>query len=89
MAAIYRLSPIDFDDPNWETSSYQGEYIVRAKSEDAARALAEQGFRLSAAEPSLGQLGRPTPWTNPALVRAETLERSPFPPEGDDEVLVP
>ena len=89
MAAVYRLAPIDFDDPNWETSSYKGDGIVRAKSEDEARALAEQAFRTSAAEPSLGQLGRPTPWTNPALVRAETLEQSPFPPDGEDEVLVP
>ena len=89
MAAIYRLPPIDFDDPNWETSTYKADCIVRAKSEDEARALAEQAFRLSAAEPSLGQLSRPAPWTNPALVRAELLEQSPFPPDGEDEVLVP
>jgi hypothetical protein len=72
-----------------ETDNQEGDCIVRARSEDEARALAEQAFRLSAAEPSLGQLSRPTPWTNPALVRAEILEPSPFPPDGEDEVLVP
>jgi hypothetical protein len=89
MAAIYRLSPIDLADPTWETSAYKGDCIVRATSEDEARALAEQAFRLSAAEPSLGRLSRPTPWTHPALVRAEILEQSPFPPDGEDELLVP
>jgi hypothetical protein len=89
MAAIYRLAPIDFGDPSWETTAYKGDCIVRAKSEDEARALAEKAFRSSAAEPSLGQLGRPTPWTNPALVRAEILKQSPFPPDGEDELLVP
>jgi hypothetical protein len=89
MAAIYRLAPIDFGDPNWGASPYKGECIVRAQSEDAARALAEEASRAPAAEPSLGRLSRPTPWTNPALVRAQVLEDSPFPPDGEDEVLVP
>jgi hypothetical protein len=89
MAAIYRLAPIDSGDPSWETSAHKGDCIVRAKSEDEARALAEKALRRSTAEPSLGQLSRPTPWTNPALVRAEILKQSPFPPDGEDELLVP
>ena len=42
--AIWRLTPVDLDDPSWEASSHRGYAIIRAENEDAAREIAQQAF---------------------------------------------
>jgi len=37
--AIWRLTPVDLDEPSWEASSHRGYAIIRAQNEDAAREM--------------------------------------------------
>src|SRR5689334_13284275 len=42
---VYKLTPIDPAAPGWRASRHKGEAIVRAASDEAARALAYYRFR--------------------------------------------
>ena len=39
---LFRLSPVDLSDPNWEASSHRAAAIVRARDESAARTIEDR-----------------------------------------------
>jgi len=85
---VWRLIPIDLDDPNWEASSHHGLVVVRAPSEAAARARAEATFGVPTRfRPGKGL--RVPPWMRSELVRAEIIDKPMYPAEGPIEVLEP
>ena len=85
---IWRLIPIDLDDPNWEASAHRGLAVVRAPSETAARESAKAAFDVSTRfRPGKGT--RIPPWTRPEMVRAEIIDSPMYPVEGPTEVLEP
>ena len=83
---LWKLTPIDRLDPNWETSAHRGGVIVRARTEGDAREVAAKAFGLATRFPPSHGLRTP-PWTRSTLVRAEPVRDERFPTEGDDEVL--
>jgi hypothetical protein len=86
--AIWRLIPIDPDDPSWLTSAHRGPAVVRARDERSARQTAQEAFGL----PQHFRPGTATPvppWKRPEHVRAKRLEASIYPADGPDEVLEP
>jgi hypothetical protein len=85
---IWRLTPIDADDPNWEASSHRGLVIVRAPNEASAREVAEEAFGVPTRFPP-GKGMRVPPWMRSELVRAEIIDSPIYPAEGPTEVLEP
>lgn len=69
---IWRLSPIDLLDPNWEASSHRGVTVVRAPDEAAARAAAAKAFDVATRFPPRSVVRVP-PWTRGNLVKAEQI----------------
>jgi hypothetical protein len=85
---IWKLTPIDLDDPNWEASSHRGLIIVRAPNEASAREAAEKAFGVPTRFPP-GKGMRVPPWMRSELVRAEIIDSPIYPAEGPTEVLEP
>ena len=85
---VWKLTPVDLLDPNWNASSHRGEIIVRARSEKAARALAAKTFDV-ATRFSPGSSTQAPPCTRPSCVRAERITDERYPPDGPAEVLRP
>jgi hypothetical protein len=85
---IWRLTPIDLRDPNWEASSHRGLVVVRAPSEGSAREAAEEAFGVPTRFPP-GKGMRVPPWTRPELVHAEIIDSPLYAAEGPTEVLEP
>ncbi len=86
--ALWKLTPIDLLDPNWQASSHRGMAIVRAPDEAAARAAAAQAFDVATRFPP-GTPVRVPPWTRDALVKAEAVEDQRYDPRGPTQVLEP
>jgi hypothetical protein len=85
---IWKLTPIDLDDPNWESSSHRGLVVVRAPNEGSAREVAERAFGVPTRFPP-GKGMRVPPWMRSELVRAEIIDSPIYPAEGPTEVLEP
>jgi hypothetical protein len=85
---IWKLTPIDLDDPNWESSSHRGLVVVRAPNEGSAREAAEKAFGVPTRFPP-GKGMRVPPWMRSELVRAEIIDSPIYPAEGPTEVLEP
>ena len=86
--AIWRLTPVDLDDPSWEASSHRGAAIVRAENEDDAREIAQRAFGVKTGfRPQLRVIA--PPWKRAELVRAEHVSAPHFEEEGPAEVLSP
>ena len=83
---IYRLEPIDTDDPNWSASSYAADVYVRAPDERTARRAAWFQFRQAVANPSERLLD---PWTSPEFVAASIVTDSAWPADGPTDILHP
>ena len=58
---IWKLTPIDLDDPNLESSSHRGLVVIRARSEVSAREAAEEAFGVPTRFPP-GKGMRVPPW---------------------------
>jgi hypothetical protein len=86
--AIWSLVPLDPSNPNWLASSHRGVALVRAPTEERARAAAAKAFDVKTGFRP-GQGVPVPPWTRSALVRAERVEDPRFDAEGPDEVLEP
>ncbi len=85
---VWRLIPIDLEDPNWEASSHRGLVIVRAPSEASARETTEKAFGVPTRfRPGKGM--RVPPWTRAELVRAEIIDKPVYPTEGPTEIFEP
>src|SRR3974377_1549105 len=86
--ALFKLTPADLTDPNWEASSHRGLAIVRARDEKAARAIAGKAFDVSTGfRPGRGL--KVPPWTRSELVSAERIEDPRWEADGPYEVLYP
>jgi hypothetical protein len=85
---IWRLTPIDAEDLNWESSSHRGLVVVRAPNEASAREAAEKAFGVPTRFPP-GKGMRVPPWMRSELVRAEIIDSPIYPAEGPTEVLEP
>jgi hypothetical protein len=85
---VWRLIPIDLDDPNWEASSHRGSAVVRAPSEAAARETAKVAFGVRTRF-SPGKGMKQPPWARSELVRAEVIDSPLYAAEGPIEVLEP
>ena len=70
---LFRLSPVDLSDPNWEASSHRAAAIVRARDESAARTIAAEAFDVKTGFRPRHGLVVP-PWRRPELVHVEQIE---------------
>lgn len=85
---LYKLSPADLTDPNWQASSHRAATIVRARDEKAARAITAEAFDVSIGfQPGRGV--RVPPWRREELVHVERIEDPRWEADGPDEVLYP
>ena len=85
---IWRLTPLDLHDPNWQASSHRSVAIVRARDETQARATAAKVFDVKTRfAPRKGQ--SVPPWKREGLVKAEPIEDSRYEAEGPAAVLEP
>jgi hypothetical protein len=85
---IWKLTPVDTDDPLWLASSHRALVIVRAPDEGSARTAAQQQFGVAARFPA-GTRIVGAPWTRPDVVRAEIVKESGHTTEGPLAVLEP
>lgn len=85
---VFRLSPVDLLDPNWEASAHRGPAIVRARDEAAARAIADKAFAVKTSFPS-GHGIRVPPWTRPQLAKVEHVDDPRWRSDDSDGVLEP
>lgn len=85
---IWKLTPLDLADPDWEASSHRGFAIIRAPDEESARDLAQEAFGVKTGfRPGAGI--KAPPWKRAALVRAERITDARYDPEGPEGVLEP
>ena len=85
---LFKLSPADSTDPNWQASSHRAAAIVRARDESAARAIAAEAFDVSTGfQPGRGI--RVPPWRREELVHVERIDDPRWEADGPDEVLYP
>jgi len=85
---IWKLTPIDPTNSNWTASTHRGEAIIRAATEEKARARAKSVFSIAAERSPSGSIPFP-PWEYSDLVRCERLDGSEYPDDGPEEILVP
>ena len=85
---LWRLIPIDLSDPNWEASAHRGPAVVRAPTEEAARAAAAKAFDIAIRFPPRTPVRVP-PWTRATLVRAEPIDDARYDARGPTQVLDP
>ena len=82
---VWKLTPTDLSDPNWEASSHRGMAVVRAPDEAAARAAAAAAFNVPTRFPPTGGVK----WHSPVLVKAERIDNPRYEPDGPTEILDP
>jgi hypothetical protein len=85
---LWKLTPLDLLDPNWEASSHRGPVIVRAPDEAGARAAAAKAFDVATRFPP-GAAVRVPPWTRASLVKAEPFADRRYEAHGPTEILDP
>jgi hypothetical protein len=83
---VWRLTPIDLSDPNWEASSHRGPAVVRAPNEAVARKTAAAAFDVPTHFP-LGGGAKFPPWGSPALVKVEKIKDARYEVKGPTEIL--
>ncbi len=86
---VYRLTPIDPNDPNWRTSIHRDVAVVRAGSEEQARSLASEAFDTTLAPSSPGGKIATPLWRHPQAVRAEVIQDRRYEAEGPAVILEP
>ena len=84
---VWRLSPVNTREPEWQASAWTGVAGVRAETERQARRLAALSFG-TATEWAL-TLPFMSPWGDPALVRAQEVNDPCYPATGDEAVIEP
>ena len=85
---IWKLTPVDLTNRNWEASTYKGEVIARADSEEAARARAQAAFAIATLLVP-GEREKVAPWKYPDLVQCRRLPDSAYSEEGPEAILSP
>lgn len=84
---VWRLVPIDLSDSNWQASSHRGFAVVRARTEQRAREVAEEAFAVKTRFPPRRRAT--PPWLRGEFVRAEIVDDPRYAPSGPEEVLEP
>jgi hypothetical protein len=86
---LYRLTPVNPNDPNWRTSIHRDVAVIRAPSEEHARSLASKAFDTTLAPSSPGgKIARPL-WHHSYAVRAEVMQDQHYASEGPAGILEP
>ena len=85
---IWKLSPLDMSTRDWESSTYRGVAIVRAKNEEEARQCAMRRFSIAVERNPKEDL-RLCPWTQGELVLCQELFDSQYQATGETTVLEP
>jgi hypothetical protein len=84
---LWKLTPVNLNDPGWNRSAYKGEVVVRAKSNADARDVAYRAFVDS--DVTHHELG-PCPWETQAQVDCTgTPETSDYTAVGAPVVVWP
>lgn len=86
--AIWKLTPLNLTAPDWAMSTYNKDVIVRARTEEEARALAESAFLVARKITGQTPMCRP-PWSEPSLVSCERLTASQYREDGKSAILFP
>jgi hypothetical protein len=86
--ALWKLTPIDPVDANWQASSHRDLTIVRAADERTARELAQKAFGVKTRF-TPGEGVKAPPWLREELVSAERLHDARWDEDGPAEVLEP
>ncbi len=73
---VYRLTPIDTDDPNWSCSTHRGPCLVQADNKQKARDLATAEFKIAAGR-NPGLTIPVSPWNEPQLVACAEAPDAP------------
>ncbi len=84
---IWKMVPGDPQNLQWQVSTYQGEVIIRAESEQRARDLLGYCFWRTGQSGSANMAG--PPWNRPNLVSASEYTGGEFPLQGEEEILAP
>ena len=85
---IWKLTPLDLSDPNWQARCHQGIAVVRARDEADARATAAKAFDAKMRfRPGKGQ--RFPPWKRARLVRVERIDDKRYEAQRPAAVLEP
>jgi hypothetical protein len=85
---IWKLVPLDLDDPSWQGSSHRGPVVVRAPDEERARGEAQRIFGVPTRFPPGAAYSRAV-WKRRELVNAEIVSSGRFDPAGPVAVLEP
>ena len=86
---LYRLTPIDPNDPNWRTSIHREVAVIRAGSEERARSLASEAFDTTLAQSFPGRKIATPLWHRSDAVRAEVIQDRRYGSEGPAGILEP
>lgn len=86
---IWKLTPIDDTADHWEASTYKGEVIVRASSEQEARKTAAGNFYQMRERIHGGLTPWGSPWDYSHIVSCQRLEDSHYEQEGPVAILYP
>ncbi len=87
---LWKLTPIDMENPNWEASTHKGEVIARAETEEKARSLCVSAFGTGATKGHVGATIIPyPPWKYPEHVLCQLTEIDIYEAEGPDAIFEP
>lgn len=75
---VYRLSPVDLNDRDWEASTHKDECLVHATDESKARLYATREFGIATTRKP-GEDVKASPWNQKGKVTAQ--EKLDYPPE--------
>jgi hypothetical protein len=84
---IWKLQPIDPDDPSWKAQDFKGPFIVRAENE--ARARRKVFLRTAQLAPLVGKTSFGSPWTTIEKTTCDPCLDSGLSPDGPEEILWP
>ena len=86
---VYRLTPVNLNDPNWRASIHRAVAVIRAGSEEQARSLASKAFNTTLAPSSPGGKIATPLWQHSYAVRAEVVQDQRYGSEGPAGILEP
>jgi hypothetical protein len=85
---IWKLTPIELDDPHWKRSTHKETVVVRANDQDDARTVCNIAFGIAMTR-QRGQTGLSNPWMQTSLARCEEMKSGDWDGRGLTEVLSP
>ena len=89
LPSIWRLKPKKASSANWRASTYCGEVVIRAVSEEQARSISSRAFGIAVRRLPDGQTIE-NPWARMSdEVACERLTRSKYSEPGPDAILNP